>query len=515
MPTNIESLKIVCKGGQVENLDVLTAGLQPSGAARRLVNYEPALEGGYQRIKGYSKFSASTVTGDATSPILGVKVAHSGVYAARKDVATTGVNIYYSTSGAWSSALVATPLSASTTKVRFISYSITQPVVIATNGYNDARKFDASQTETVLTDGPTAPKYAAMIRNRLVLAPATTSSSIAISAPNDDTLFTSGGGVEINVGDTITGLKTFREKLYIFCQNSIFRLDGTSSTDFAVVPVTRSLGCISHDSIQETAGDLTFLFTDGLHSLAATEKIDDLELGIISPQIQPTLRRLIEGVTEDEVSSCLIRGKSQYRLFIYDATIANDLDSNGVGAKYNRDGTIEFYELQGFNSYSADSEYLNTGTERAVFGHPSNGYVYLQESGNTLGGTVEIPHLVSFIDQMMGDDKVRKVLQKITLYMQAGSTETVNLQAILDFSDPDKLQPSSIPITVSGSTATYGSAVYGVDTYGSVTLAVIRKQLIGSCYAVSISMFGNSNSEPFRVDSLVIQYAIKGKKEFY
>jgi hypothetical protein len=514
MPTQIESLKIICKGGQTENLDVLTTGLQPSGVARRMVNYEPALEGGYQRIKGYSKFSTSTVTGDPTSPILGVKVAHSGVYAARKNVATTGVNIYYSTSGAWSAALVATPLSASTTKVRFIGYSITEPVVIATNGYDQARKFDASQVETVLTDGPTAPKYGAMIRNRLVLAPASTSSSIAISAANDDEAYTS-GGIEINVGDTITGLKTFREKLYIFCQNSIFRLDGTTTSDFAIVPITRSLGCISHDSIQETAGDLTFLFTDGLHSLAATERVDDLELGIISPQIQPTLRDLIEGVTEDEVSSCLIRGKSQYRLFIQDATIEDDLDSNGIGAKYNRDGTIEFYELQGFNSYSADSEYLNTGTERAVFGHPTNGFVYLQESGNTLGGTTKIPHLVSFIDQMMGDDKVRKVLQKITLYMQAGSTETVNLQATLDFSDPDKLQPQSVPITVSGSTATYGSAVYGVDTYGSVTLAVIRKQLIGSCYAVGINIYGNSNSEPYRIDSMVIQYSIKGKKEFY
>lgn len=518
MPTEIQSIKVVCKGGQIENLDVLTTGLQPNGAAKRLVNYEPALEGGYQRIKGYSKYSASTVTGSSTAPILGVKVAHGGVYAARKNVATTGVNIYYSTSGAWSAALLATPWNPSTTKVRFTGYSITAPVVVACNGYNYASKFSSAQVETVLSGAgaPAAPKYAEMILARLCLAPASTSSSIALSAPNDDTIFSGSGAIEINVGDVVTGLKRFREQLYIFCQSSIFRLDGTSSADFTITPITRTLGCLSHDSIQETAGDLTFLYADGLHSLAATTRINDLELGIISPQIQPTLRTIIDSVTEDEVSSCLVRGKSQYRMFTCDTTVTNDLDQKStILGKYNRDGTIEYSELQGFNAYSADSEYLSTGVERAVFGHPNTGYVYLMESGNTLGGTIEIPHLIEFLDQMAGDDKVRKVLQKMTLYIQSGGAEDINMQTTLDFSDMNKLQPAVIPIALTGSTAVYGTAIYDSSNYGSVTLSVIRKQLIGSCYAFGIRIYGNSNSEPFRVDSLTIQYAIKGKKEYF
>ena len=511
-----ENVKVVCKGGQIENLDVITTGLiqELSGSAKRLVNYEPSLEGGYGRVKGYSKYSSTGVTGFTDAPILGVKVAHSGVYTARKDVAGTGVDYFYGTGTTWTD-ITATKLSASTTRVRFINFSISQEVVVATNGFNYARHYISNQTETIIngTGAPTAPKYAEMVLARLVLAPASNPSSIAISAPNAETNFDgSAGAIEINVGDTVVGLKRFREKLYIFCRSSIYKLEGTTSADFTIVPVTRSLGCISHDSIQEIAGDLVFLSYDGLRSLAATEKIGDLELGILSQQIQPTIRILIDGTTEDEVCSCLIRGKSQYRMFLFDATVDNDLDANAIIGKVNRDGTFEWAELQGFNAYSADSEYLSSGAEVAVFGHPTDGFIYRQESGNTLGGSTAIPYLYETHALMLGDDVFRKVLHKLTIYMQAGDATTVDLDTLLDFGDMNVLQPATYTIDLDGSTAVYGTAIYNTARYGSVTLTIVRKNLIGSCFECSFRFFGTTDDETHRIDSFTLQFTKKGQR---
>lgn len=512
MPERMQNIKVVCKGGQVENLDVLTTGLTPEilGYAKRLVNYEPSLEGGYARVKGYTKYSSTQVTGDSGSPILGVKVAHDGVYTARLNVAETGVDLFYGIGTTWTD-ITATTLSASTTKVRFISFSISQEVVIACNGLNPARRYTANQTETIIngTGSPSAPKYAEMVLNRLVLAPASNASSIALSAPNAETDFDSANGaIEINVGDVVTGLKRFREKLYIFCEGSIFRLDGSTEDDFVIVPITRSLGCLSHDSIQESAGDLIFLFADGLHSLAATERIGDLELGIVNPQIQPTVRTLIANLDEDDISSCLIRTKSQYRIF-FQEEVDNDLDASAVLGKSNRNQTYEWAELQGFNAYCADSEYLSSGTEVAVFGHPTDGYVYKQETGNTLGGTTEIPYLYETHGLMYNDDVLRKILQKITVYIQAGGDTEVELDTYLDFGDNDLLQPATITINLDGTTATWGSAVWDTATYGSVNLTVVRKNLIGSCHEAAFIFSGTTDDESHRIDSFTIQYLSK------
>ena len=99
--------------------------------------------------------------------------------------------------------------------------------------------------------------------------------------------FTTGnGGGELKVDSPVVGLKVFRDNLFIFCLDSIFKLVGSSSSDFALQPVTRKIGCLDGRSIQEFGGDVIFLAPDGLRTIAATDKIGDVELGTISKQVQ-------------------------------------------------------------------------------------------------------------------------------------------------------------------------------------------------------------------------------------
>ena len=86
MADNLRTFATPCMGGLVVNQDPLTQGGQMAGSALRLINYEPALNGGYRRISGY-KNSYGELTGLANSPVLGVHVSaniNQGIFGCRK-----------------------------------------------------------------------------------------------------------------------------------------------------------------------------------------------------------------------------------------------------------------------------------------------------------------------------------------------------------------------------------------------------------------------------------------------
>ena len=86
MADNLRTFAVACSGGLVLNQDPLTQGSQLSGTAIRLINYEPALNGGYRRISGFYN-SYGELTGEASAPVLGVHVSadiNQGIFATRK-----------------------------------------------------------------------------------------------------------------------------------------------------------------------------------------------------------------------------------------------------------------------------------------------------------------------------------------------------------------------------------------------------------------------------------------------
>ncbi len=507
-----QSQVIVCKGGLNQSEDQLTQGSVLTGEATILQNYEPALEGGYGRIEGFAKFDTNAVTGNTTAPVLGVKVAHGGIYAARKNVAGTSVDIFKSTGSGWGTKINTANQASGATKYRIISYSITEEVVIFCDSLGPALKYNDT-TDTLIngTGAPSDPTFAEMVRSRLVLSGySANTSAISISAPNVDTEFNGvNGAIEINVGDTVVGLKTFRDTLYIFCERSVFRLTGNSNANFAVEAVTRGIGCISGDSIQEIAGDLLFLAPDGLRSVAATERIGDVELGLKSRKIQSTIEKLVGAVPGENFSSVTVRKKSQYRLFVQESGLA-DSESAGILGKYELDGSVSWATILGMNVYSADSEY-DSDNEFVVFGHPTNGFVYRQESGNSFAGS-NIVHIYNSPQITFEDATIRKVFQKATIYTEATGDLGVDLSLILDYGESTVLQPNSISLTQTGDTPVYGTAVYGTDEYGAATFPVFKKNLQGSGFTCAFSFAGTNQLAPHRIDSYQIQFALKGRR---
>ncbi len=508
------SKPISCAGGLVLDIDTLIQGTQFPGTAVILQNFEPDIAGGYRRINGFIKYDSTVVPGSTSNPILGVKVAMGGVFATRKT--SSDNRIYFGTGTGWTQVSSAAR-NGGVTRARFTSYSLVAPVVIQCDGVNPAWKWDGVSETILNTSGaPTNPKYAKLFKGRLALAGHSTGDILTLSAPNNDEDYTGGGGaLEFNVGDTIKGIALFRDVLVIFCERSIKRLTGSTSADFKIEPVTDSIGCVCGDTVQEIGGDLVYLATDGLRSYAATERVGDIEMSCVSRSIQPLVASVLaEGFSEDEYSSCCIRKKSQYRLFINNSNLGDSDNINILGrlqdAPVTPKGQFEWATMLGFKPYSADSEYSGN-LEIAVFGHTTNGYVYRLESGNTFDGTPIIA-IYRSPDLTFDDASIRKVFQKINVYTKVEGNIDANVQLLLDREELSAIQPNPVSIYQAGTVPVYGVAEYGTDRYGAFIYPFFKRNLIGSGFFGAFQFVCNNDSAPFKIDSYQIQFSTKGRR---
>lgn len=503
---------ILCDGGLDTSTDALRHGTEFPGSATILQNYEAADQGGYERVLGFSKYDSTTLTG--SGPILGVGVGLGGVLAARKN--GTDNQIRFSSGSGWSSPINGTARTGSVTKVRFKFYALTtDKVVVITDGVNPALKWDGSTATTINgTDAPANPKYAEMHLGRLFLSGYSASpTGVSISLSGDDTDFHTSGAIELFARDTVIGLKKFRDALYIFCTNGIQKLTGTSSSDFALEDVTTSISAVSGDTIQEVAGDILFLAPDGVRSLAATERVGDVELGLVSTKVQSLLREVVGAYSADAYSTCVIRKKSQYRLFVQDTNVV-DASAKGFIGKFKGPDlsrlSYQWSTLKGFNAYCADSAYVGIN-EISVFGHPTNGYVYQMENANDLDGNA-IEFIYRSPQITFGDATLRKVLHRAIIYTQAKGDVNVTLNTVLGFDEINYPQPPAITLNQTGAVSTYDSAIYDTSVYSALQYPVFREKLNGSGFTTAFQYSGSSTGARHRIDSYQLEFSIKGRR---
>ena len=83
MPVQWTTFPMEFKGGLISNLTPLQQVTNAIGSATILQNFESDREGGYSKLKGYSKFSETEIPG--AGEVLAMKVVSSGrVVTARK-----------------------------------------------------------------------------------------------------------------------------------------------------------------------------------------------------------------------------------------------------------------------------------------------------------------------------------------------------------------------------------------------------------------------------------------------
>jgi hypothetical protein len=497
----------------VTNVDPLTQAAALSGSAIRMINYEPALSGGYRRISGFQN-DYGTVTG--TGAVLGVNVngnIHDGIFACRKPI--SGYNYLHkwnATTSAWDAVTTTgSPDMTSVSRIRFVNYNWSGEVMLLTDGHNPASTYDGTTyTQITHANAPNNPKFAEEFASHIFLAGDTTDPyNLYFSAPLDSTDFSpaNGSGV-INVGYSITAIKKFRNELFIFGANNIKKLVGNNTSNFTLQSVTSNLGCVAPDSVVEFGGDLLFLGPDGIRPISGTDRIGDVELAPVSKEIQDIFDNYYLSELITDVSIVVIRKKSQFRFFF-----KNESSLSLIGAirkSANKQSIFEYSQLIGIEANCVASGYIGQ-FEHVIHGDGS-GKVYRQERGQSFAGE-DIFSLYQTPYFYMEDPEIRKNIYSVNTYLRSEGTTEVFVGVSYDYDDVNTNNPNTYDFSTEGAAALYGTAIYDAgDIYDGNPSPKKLTNVSGSGNSVSISYVTNNQSASHTIQAITITYGTADRR---
>lgn len=545
MPDEIQSYKVVCSGGLNANENHLFLSEAASGAATRLVNFEPSLYGGYRRIQGYDYLDTTyqeVGEGVAEGKVLTVAIyknEHIGnayIIAARKDLGSNTYSFYkFVDLVGWQVmatgfTLNYTNASRTVDKIRHAQFDWGNGSTICfADGVNPAIIFDGTtwrqlvSTNTGGTSSPggnqvvNAPALVDVFENHLFLGGDLGSRAVLChSAPQDPYDFTAAsGGGQIIPGFNIVQFKPFRDDLFVFGTNAIKKVSPDTTAGFVIDQVTSNVGCIARDSVQEIGGDLMFLAPDGFRPVAGTSRIGDVELETVSKAIQVRLVDMIANYDMDTINGVVIRSKSQVRYFVGDDTF-NPQDSYGIiGGLADQGGSInwEFGELTGIRASCTTSDYIGR-TEYVLHGD-YDGKVYRQEIGNNFAGRdILAVYATPYLD--FGDTEVRKTMRKVNTFIRAEGPVQFYLSMAYDWGDYNTAKPSPYSQESEGGPVQYAGRNIDYDganiLYGGNSKPIMTSDIQGSGYSARATLVTVGQSEPYSIQGIVFEFSIAGRR---
>ena len=386
--------------------------------------------------------------------------------------------------------------------------------IICVDGTNAPVIFNSSMTAADVSASSVAgAKTVAAYRNHMFYAgKSTTPQEIVFSEPFDEDGFNASDGAgSIKVDDTVVALKVFRNSLFIFCENRIFKLTGSTLSDFSVEPVTRNIGCINSFTVQEFAGDLIFLGPDGLRTVAATARIGDTELGTISKNIQSVFDENIKDASQFD--SVVIPDKTQYRIFFNKDGQSANL-SKGVICVLKKEA-FEFSETLGIQTACTDT-HVETGDVIVLHGD-TTGFIQRQELGNTFDGT-NISGKYRSPDMSFGDNGIRKHMQRVIINYKPEGTIDADLIVRYDNEDKDSARPAVYPFDTTSLAATYGDATYGTTSsaiqfvYGGPSQPLVRQPVEGSGFSVALKVEDGGTTNPYSLKGFQLEYQLGARR---
>ena len=534
---------LACQGG-LNKVASQFELLRSPGEATSLRNFEVSTNGGYRRINGYTQFGDGTRP-NSSNAIKGLQVYADGL------ITASGTNIYFSQDGdSWlqinkdsvagggdnystftgRSTLART----SQDQASFAIYegdtdygeliitdrsSATKPLYFKMTGTGSALSSRTYFTKEITVSGSVYPKYCVIHDRHLVVGGAATApNTIYYSGTDDIDDFSSTGSGSIKLDDQVVGLKSFRDDLIIFCKNSIYKLVNiNNSSTIAVQPITQNIGCLDGDSIQEIGGQLLFLAPDGIRTVAGTARIGDVELGSLSRKIQPIVGDIADNISSYNISSAVIRSKSQYRLFYGSSGITTAVSEGIIGTlRITPEGgaRFEWSETKGIQgSGGFTSGFDSTGTEKLYHGDYS-GYIYNHDTGNEFNpaGTasnIDAEYETPSID--FGDLGVLKTLKYVKLSVKPEGSVQPSLKVVYDYDDSTIPQPAAYTLSSIPTPAIFGTGAFNAVTFGAAPNPMTRQTVEGSGNTAFLRLFSDDQNGPYTVNGIYIDYVPSGR----
>ena len=540
---NSQPFTVACEGGLIKSTNSLGL-LKTPGFATTLRNFEVGTEGGYRRISGYTRFGGgSAVNPSGTNKILGLKVYADGV------VACSGTGIFFSQDGtSWLQINRASVSASGDNYTAFTNRSVAARTnqgqcafdiyegssdygdLLITDGANrpfffrmegtgdlNTRTFKAQE---ITVSGSVSPSLGTIHDKHFVVAgDSSNKNTIFFSGTNDVTNFSAATAGNITLEDSVVGIKSFRNELFIFGKNSIQKLINISdSNNIAVVPVTDNVGCLDGQSIQEIAGDLIFLAPDGVRTVAGTSRIGDVELSSISKQIQPLIQDIARKINTFTISSVVIGDRSQYRLFYVNEgadTVANSRGIIGTlrpGSTSNPNAGFQWSETLGIQAPSITAGFNADGLEQYFHGDLS-GKVFKHDEGSDFDGA-NVTAVYQTPDIDYGDLGTLKTLHFMKISFGPEGEVIPILRVRYNYDDVNHPQPADITLDRIPPPSIFGlsTAVFGTAVFGATEKPLVRQQLQGSGHSNMFRFRSDDTRSPYTINGFFIDYVPSGRR---
>jgi hypothetical protein len=527
-----------CRGGLNTNLNQLEMLAQP-GVARELVNFEVDSDGGYRRINGFSPFGGASATRpEADQKILGIVPYSDGV------VVCVGTNIYFSIDGiTWlqinrasvsstgdnyatftGRSVLSRPSQGQSSFVIFEGATFDYGELIIADGANKPYFFRMEGTGDITTrtffadeitvDGTNGVKYITIHDHHLIASGVENNlNTVYYSVYNDPDNFTGAGAGAVTISDQITGIKGFREDLIVFAENSIHKLININdASSIRIDPITENVGCLSGYSIQEAGGDLLFLAPDGIRTIAGTVRIGDVELSSVSRQIQDVIQNITRSISSYEISSAVIRNKSQYRLF-YSLPTGESTEAKGIIGSLTVNG-YEWSETLGIQAFGLGSGFNEVGIEKYYHGD-KDGYIYVHDDGDYFtpqGVASNIRAIYKTPDFDFGDIGTRKTLKYVRLSLSPEGNIQPTLRVRYDYDDFSIPQPSDYILSSLPLPALFGQVTFGAAVFGASNDPMARQTVEGTGNTCSFKIFSEDQKAPYSINGLYVDYMPAGRR---
>ena len=403
--------------------------------------------------------------------------------------------------------------SAVNTRFDIIDFTGTKTLVIV-DGTNAPALYNGT-TFTVLDSAPSdviGAKVVATHKNHIFYAKGRV---LSFGSPLTTTDFQSGNGAgSIGLDNSIVAIKSFRDQLIVFTDSSIFRLNGDALATFNLQPITRDIGCIQTDSVQEIGGDVVFMAPDGLRLLSATERIGDFGLAPITKKIQGTFNDFVKLHTD--FFSLVIRNKSQYRLLGWNDNFTRPNAQGILFTQFASPGeasVIDFAETRGIQATACASVY--SGTTEFVLFAGKEGFLHRMENdtssfdGNNIATTFATPFYP------INDPRIRKTIYKAQFYLDPEGRVNFDLNLKFDFDESGAVVMPAVTFTNATSNASqfYGIGAYGSATFGAKLQKVFSAQTTGSGKTISAQFEADNNTDvPYALDALTLEYATHARR---
>lgn len=327
MPDRWQTYPIEFEGGLITNLSPLQHGLKAPGSARVLRNYEPSVEGGYRRIKGFDKYDSNIV------PPYGAPVVHGG--------SQTGTTLIIGN-------IHKTPEAGDTLTITGVSGTYT----IASSGVSyDATNNRATLTLTTSLDSSpanaAAVTFATTTTSHLINGIASWEDSAIVSRNNDLFRTTGGGYTHINVpsygtvlvnGASQTGTSLIVDGLSAAPQaGDVFKIagvdlvytvtaDATVSSGGATLAINPALDSSPADdaaiTFLSTSRDGTVKIRSARYNFSGTEKIVFVDGANAPANYDTTTFTVLDAAPSDVIGSTHVAVFKNHLFFAKGANIA-------------------------------------------------------------------------------------------------------------------------------------------------------------------------------------------------